>query len=360
MYSIDVIVNLLRLVYECSCPFLTIKPLYNRNGEPVALSEYIIHFWRSKFKNKRTAQELATLNGLLSSAQDFVGQIQEDALRDTIQDLIKFGALCQVNVDIGGYEVEKLLLMPLGLQLWRRLDSGPLLNQRQISFQALQQVLTRNLPVEILRAERGAWIHHHQGRLGLQPKSSPFTPEMVCFGMYLLLNGAIAPDRALHLVRTSNKNYRWDETLVAGLNVVAGSLFNKDSLFKVPSLQDVLQRRSELVSHVGSTFVWEQPPRGGTDELYWWEIGDDRQDFSKLDHIVRTLIHRAQKLSASEELPPIEDQLKTLFEFFRLRVDYQLPTFEMSELFPKKPEPEFDYTLRDSIDRVLAGLAKES
>ena len=196
--------------------------------------------------------------------------------------------------------------------------------------------------------ENAAWLIQHQSSLQAEPKG-PFTREMVCFGWYLLLNGAVAKDHALHLVRTSNKNYVWDKTLVDGLNVVAKSFFNTEHLFKLPSLQDVLQRRSELLRGVGSSFVWQSE----TDEYSWWNIGDYTKNSSILDHVARRLLQRMLYFSDISESQALEEKVNILVAFFRHGVDNTLPRFEMSKLFPSPNSSGFDYALQASIERML-------
>ncbi len=360
-YSTHMIVTILRIVYEGSCPFLTIKSPYNQDGESVTLIDYLKQFWTSRRKNKETAQSLVTLKYLLDETQSLTVHIQDEAVHTVVRELIEIGVIHKIIVDVNGSATEKLLLTPLGLEIWRKLDNGPLFNQQKISIQDIHQMLTKNFMSEFLRVEKAAWLGIYQDRL--KPDSKvPCSPKMICFGMYLLLNGGISKDHKLYLVHTSDKNYQWDETLVKGLNLVAKTLFGKDDLFTVPTLQDELGRRGQLANTVGPCFYWtgkEPLPNGITCESYWWKVGNARSDTFTLDHIIRTLVndmvnHRG--FPNRKELPDIETRLKTLVGFFCHKKDNQLPNFEMAELFPNHPDAEFTYTLQDAIGRVIAEI----
>lgn len=354
MYPLDVIVTFLQLVYEHACPFLTI-PLPSKSDQPIELVDYVKQFWGSRKKNKRTAQSLITEGELLRELTTRFEGLQGSTVRTIIQELVTMGALCRVQVDVNGREVEKFLLTPLGLVVWKRLDQGPLFNQQQIDGHYLLNILTRERLLEMVQMESTVWLGLHQSGLRVEP-AGPFTREMVCFGWYLLLNGAIAKAHALHLVRTSNKNYEWDETLVDGLNVIAQCFFSKKHLFKVPSIQDVLQRRSELTRGVGASFVW-QKQQSETDEYSWWDVGDYIRDSSVLDHVVRRLVQRTLYLSDISGSQALEEKVNTLVAFFRHGVDNALSRFQMSILFPLHNAPDFDYALQASFERVLTELA---
>jgi hypothetical protein len=348
MYPLDVIVFSLQLVYEHACPFLTIS---SKGSQPLDLAEYVKQFWGSRKKNKTTAQSLITEGELLCELTSRFEELQESTVHMIIQELVTIGVLCRILVDVNGLEVEKFLLTPLGLVLWKRLDYGPLFNQQPITSQDLLNMLTREMLIEMIARENEVWLILHQSGLRAEAKG-PFTREMVCFGWYLLLNGAIAEKHALHLVRTSNKNYLWDETLVRGLNVIAQRFFDIESLFKLPSIQDVLQRRSELLRGVGSSFVW-QKQQSETDEYSWWEIGDYTHNSSILDHVVRRLVQRTLYLSDIPGNQALEEKVNIVVAFFRHWVDNTLSRFEMSNLFPLSNSPDFDYALQASINRAF-------
>ena len=349
MYPLDVIVISLQLVYEHACPFLTIP---TRGSQPLDLAEYVKQFWGSRKKNKTTAQSLITEGELLSELTTRFEELQEGTVHTIIQELVTIGVLCRVLVDVNGLEVEKFLLTPLGLVLWKRLDYGPLFNQQPITSQDLLNMLTRERLIEMITMENEVWLILHQSGLRAEAKG-PFTREMVCFGWYLLLNGAIAEKHALHLVRTTNKNYLWDETLVHGLNVVAQRLFDTESLFKLPSIQDVLQRRSELLRGVGASFVWQRQ-QSETDEYSWWEIGDYTRNSSILDHVIRKLVQRTLDLSGTLGNQVLEERVNIVVDFFRHWVDNTLSRYEMSNLFPPSNSPDFDYALQASLKRAFA------
>ncbi len=355
MYSAEIIVTSLREVYEHSCPFLSIdEPYYDKKRRPIAITKYVKQFWGSKRKNKITAQNLITSDDLLSTVRKADAEITDKVVLSVISELIEVGAFWLVEVDVNGSNIKKLLLSPLGFELWRSIDEGTLLNQKQVSHQYFRQILTQERLFATLQAENVVWRNVNQKRL-VAPEGL-VSSQLVCLGLYLLLNGAIDRDHALHLVRTSNKDFEWHNTLVKGLNVVAQTLFDKE-LFKEHSLKDDLQRRSGLISKVGSSLKWLAPSKGGKDEYYWWEIGEYNHDSSVLDHIARTLIRSA---SSGNELSSIENCLKMLVDYFRNGVGYQLPRFEMSKLFPKEPAHDYDYALQASIDRVLAEFTQES
>ncbi len=354
MYPLDVVVTFLRLVYEHTRPFLTIKSPY-KGKQPVELEYYIKQFWGSRKKNKTTAQSLLTESELLRELTARFDELPESVVRTIIRELTTIGALCQVMVDINGWEIEKFLLTPLGLVLWKRLDHGPLFNQQQISSQDLLNMLTREMLIEMVQMESVVWLSLHQSGLRAEPKG-PFTREMVCFGWYLLLNGAIAKEHALHLVLTSKKNYQWDKTLVQGLNVIAQRFFNNEDMFKLPSIQAVLRRRSELTRGVGSSFVW-QKQQSETDEYSWWEVGDYTNDVSVLDHVVLRLVQRTLHWSAMAGVQELEEKVNGLVAFFRHLVDNPLSGYEMSTLFPLSNALDFDYALQASIERVLTEFA---
>lgn len=351
MYPLDAIVTFLQLVYEHACPFLTIS-VSPKGSQPIDLAEYVKQFWGSRKKNKKTGQLLITEGELVRELTTRFEGLEESTVRTIARELVSIGVLCRVFIDINGHEVEKFLLTPLGLVLWKRLDLGPLLNQQSMAAQDLLNMLTREMLLEMLQIESAAWLIQHQSRLQAEPKG-PFTREMVCFGWYLLLNGAVAKEHALRLIRTSNRNYVWDKTVVEGLNVVAKSFFGTEHLFKIPSLQDVLQRRSELLRGVGAAFVWEkQEPE--TDEYSWWELGDYIHSSSILDHVVRKLLQRTLDLSDLPESQALEEHVNTVVAFFRHWVDNTLSRFEMSDLFPLPNSPDFDYALQASIKRAFS------
>jgi hypothetical protein len=351
MYPLDVIVTFLRLVYEHGRPFLTIP---YKSDQPIELADYVKQFWGSRKKNKRTAQSLITERELLRELTNRFEGLQGSIVHTIIQELVAMSALCRVQVDVNGQEIEKFLLTPLGLVIWKRLDQGILFNQQQIDSHFLLNMLTRERLLEMVQMESAVWLGLHQS--GLRAESAgPFTREMVCFGWYLLLNGAIAKEHALHLVRTSNKNYEWDETLVNGLNVIAQCFFDTKHLFKVPSIQDVLQRRSELTRGVGASFVW-QKQQSETDEYSWWNIGDYTHDSSVLDHVMRRLVQRTLSLSNISGSQALEERVNILVAFFRHGVDNMLSRFQMSILFPLHNAPDFDYALQASFERALTEI----
>src|SRR5438874_1318611 len=354
MFPVQLIVNSPRVVYENSCPFLTINPPFDRKKRPRELSEYIVQFWRSRNKNKNTAQHLVTAEELLREIQKYHPDIAVEVVSSVISTLTTVDAFWQIEVDTRGSNVKKLLVAPLGLALWWSIDDGILPNQKPISQQYVQQILNEDILKTVLRAENKAWLEMHQE--GLAVAEGAIDSRAVCLGMFLLLNGAIAQDHALHLVRTSNKDFQGHNTLTKGLNEVAQILFG-EKLFTIPSLKDDLQRRKELLKKVGSSFNWPKPTKGVVDEYYWWEIGEYNHDLSILNYIVRSLV---RSIPTSEDLPQLESRVEKLVNYFMHKVGYQLDAFDMSDLFPKQPSRDFNYELQASIKKALSETALES
>ncbi|GCE16983.1 hypothetical protein [Dictyobacter kobayashii] len=353
MFSINLVVEMIRLSYERSCPFLTIKPLYDKKKMPVDLARYVKQFWGSERKNKATAQGLVSKDDLLIIAKKFDPHINEETLRRLLSELIQIGVFWSLEIDVNGAVCEKLVLAPLGLALWKNIDGGAIFNQVDVSFQHFQQILTKDKLFEILEYEKIAWIDLHHPRLS--SSSGSISPQLVCLGLYLLLNGAITQNCSLHLVRTTNKNFQWHETLVKGLNTIAQTLFEVDDLFKEHSLKDDLQRRSGLINKVGSSFKWLKPKRGQKTEYYWWEIGNYKQNQDVLNYIVRTLI---SAIPVGDKYQPINDRLQVLIKYFCDRVGYTLPFFEMSQLFPLQPDQDYSNVLQFSIENTLRQITE--
>src|SRR6266567_8595512 len=107
MYPLDVIVTFFQVVYERACPFLTIPPP-SKSGQPIELVDYVKQFWGSRKKNKTTAQSLVTEGELLLELTTRFEGLQESTVRTIIQELSTIGALCCVQVDVNGLEIEKL------------------------------------------------------------------------------------------------------------------------------------------------------------------------------------------------------------------------------------------------------------
>jgi hypothetical protein len=353
MFPIELIITILRVAYEYSCPLLTINKPYDKNKRHWKTAKYIKQFWGSRNKNKKTAQHLKTFDELVVEVQKFHYDIATSVISSTISALMDIEALWVLDVDTNGSNIKKLLLTPLGLEIWTRIDEGSLLNQKEISYQYLQQIFTKDLLLALQCAERIAWLDLNQKRIAAI--ISNINSQSVCLGFYLLLNGAIGNEHALHLIRTDKKDFKWHETITEGLNEVAKSLFGKN-LFTIPSLKDDLQRRSELIQKVGSSLVWYVPRKGALDEYYWWEIGDYREDSSILDHIVYSLV---KSVTTGHDLESIQFRLEKLIAYFIHKVDNTLPQNQMSTLFSNPPHQDFDFALQASFKRVLEKIGSE-
>ena len=171
------------------------------------------------------AQSLITSDELLVKIRKIFPEISSEVITYTISTLIDIGALWLIDVDTDGSNIKKILLAPLGLELWRRIDEGILFNQQQVSNQYIKQIFNQDLLLAVLGAEREAWFELNQERIAA-PKRT-VNSQAVCLGLYLLLNGAIAREHALHLTRTDNKDFQWHDTLAKGLNIVAKSFLRK-------------------------------------------------------------------------------------------------------------------------------------
>ncbi|HYT43483.1 MAG TPA: hypothetical protein VEP90_14185, partial [Methylomirabilota bacterium] len=139
------------------------------------------------------------------------------------------------------------------------------------------------------------------------------------------------------------------------LNIVSKILF-EETLFTIPSLKDDLQRRSELIQNVGSSFKWDEPRKGEPDEYYWWDIGEYKDDASTLDYIVQCLIH---SIPTDDELTTIETRMRKLVDYFINRIGFQLSHHQMSDLFSNPPAHDFEYVLQTSINKALDEVTLE-
>src|SRR6266516_666917 len=353
MFPRELIVTILRIVYEHSCRLLNLSAYRGKKKrESHDLTKYINKFWSSRSRNKIEAQLLVTPDELLAEAHKYCPEVATEVISSTILALKNIEALWELDVDTNGSNVKRLLLTPVGLGLWKSIDEGSLLNQQLVTEQNLHQMMTTDLLLKILKAEREAWFDLIQEKIAVT--NAAISPQSACLGIFLLLNGAIAREHPLHLIRTTKKDFKWHDTVVKGLNVIAEIIFG-ETLFTNPSLRDDLERRSELIQKIGPTLKWLEPPKGSPDEYWLWEIGDYYRSSSTLDHIVRNLIYSFP----SEELETTRKHLKESIDYFINKIGYQLSSFQMSELFPNPPTHDFGDALQISFNKVLDEIALE-
>ncbi|HYT42858.1 MAG TPA: hypothetical protein VEP90_10950, partial [Methylomirabilota bacterium] len=144
-FSTELIVTILRIAYERTCPLLTIKKPFIKDDIPRELTKFVKQFWSSRNRNKIMAQSLITSDELLVKIRKIFPEISFEVITYTITTLIDIGALWLIDVDTNGSNIKKILLTPLGLELWRRIDEGILFNQQQVSHQYIKQIFNQDL-----------------------------------------------------------------------------------------------------------------------------------------------------------------------------------------------------------------------